>query len=223
MDGLAHAWLWLALVGLGALHGVNPGMGWLFAAALGMQERRERAVWRALPPLALGHALSVGAIVGVALLFQRALPFEHLKWLVAGTLVGFGCWRLWRTRHPRYGGMRATGRELTVWSFLMASAHGAGLMVLPIVLSADLNAAGHAHHAGFAGDGSLLLTAGISGQLGGLIATGLHTIAYLATTGLVAAVVYRKVGVRFLRRGWLNIDTPWGIALVATGLLTLLL
>lgn len=212
------AWPWLVVVGLGALHGVNPGMGWLFAVALGLQEQRERALWHALPPLAAGHAISVGAVVAVALLFGRAVPFDLLKWVIAAVLVGFGSWRLRRGRHFRYGGLRAGARELTVWSFLMATAHGAGLMVLPFVLVAEEAVAAGAPHAS---DGAHTLAETIpGGQLGGLLATGLHTAAYLVVTGLVAWIVYRKVGVRFLRRGWVNLDLVWGAALVLTGLVT---
>jgi hypothetical protein len=219
------AWPLAVILLLGAFHGLNPGMGWLFATALALQERSQRAAWRALPPLALGHALAVGAVVAIAVLFRRVVPLDLLKWGVAAVLVAFGVQRLVRSRHPRYGGMRAGARELTVWSFLMASAHGAGLMVVPFVLTAE--AMGHAArhtHPGGAADPSVLLAGGLpAGQLGGLVATGLHTFSYLAVTGSVAWVVYRKVGVHFLRRAWLNIDLLWGGALVLTGVLTLLL
>jgi len=214
---------WVALLALGALHGLNPGMGWLFAAALGLQEKDERAVWRALPPLAIGHALAVGAVVALVILFGRAVPPEVLKWMIAAVLITFGAWRLARSRHPRYGGMRVGGRELTVWSFLMASAHGAGLMVVPFLLpnQAPGHEGAHAHLGELGTEASVLLTGGLPpGQLGGLLATGVHTFAYLSVTGLLAWVVYRKVGVRFLRRGWLNIDLLWGWILILTGVLT---
>lgn len=230
IETLQAAWPWAVLLALGALHGVNPAMGWLFAAGLGLQERDERAVWRALPPLAIGHALAVGVVVAAAILFGRALPPVLLDWGVAGVLIAFGAWRLVRSRHPRYGGMRTGARELTVWSFLMASAHGAGLMLVPFVLATEEmgHGGGQLHHGALAGDaaafgpdGSVPLLAGIpSGQLGGLLATGLHTASYLAVAGLLALVVYRKVGVRFLRRAWFNIDLLWGGILILTGILT---
>jgi hypothetical protein len=133
----------LVVLGLGAVHGVNPAMGWLFAVGLGLQDKKGRAVWRALPPLALGHALSVAVVVGVAALIGQVVPINVLRWSVAALLFGFGAHRLLRGhRHPRYGGMRMKAHEMVVWSFLMASAHGAGLMVLPFVVGSD--AAAHA-------------------------------------------------------------------------------
>src|ERR1700741_959497 len=138
---------WQGVALLGAYHGINPGMGWLFAVALGMQQGSARGVWRALPPIALGHAASVGIVLVTAALAGLVLPLDALKALVALTLTTLGFYRLWRHRHPRYGGMQVGFRDLTVWSFLMASAHGAGLMVLPFVMPvpAALSAAGHEH------------------------------------------------------------------------------
>src|SRR5437016_12512460 len=136
-EGLA---VWSTLFLLGAYHGINPGMGWLFAVARGMQEHRARAVAWSLPPIALGHALSIGVVVVLAGLAQVALPLPYIRIGVAGALVGLGLYKLIRSRHFRWGGMQVGFRELTIWSFLMASAHGAGLMVLPVVLAGP-----HAH------------------------------------------------------------------------------
>ena len=110
-------------------------MGWLFAVARGMQEHRARAVAWSLPPIALGHALSIGVVVLIAGLAQVALPLMYIRIGVAVTLVGLGVYKLIRSRHFRWGGMQVGFRDLTIWSFLMASAHGAGLMVLPVVLA----------------------------------------------------------------------------------------
>ena len=207
-------WTWLGLAALGAGHGLNPGMGWLFAVALGMQEGRTRAVWRALSPLAAGHALAVGAAVLAAAALGRLLPPTAIEWIVGGLLLGLGTLRLVRHRHPRYGGLRVGFRELTTWSFLMATAHGAGLMVLPL-LPADSGAHGmHLAHA------SLLPLSGPLG--GGLWATVLHTAGYLLVTGLIAVIVYRKLGLRMLGAMWINLDLIWGVALVATGAVALL-
>ncbi len=139
---------WLMLLGMGIFHGINPGMGWLFAVGLGLQEQRRSAVWAALLPLALGHALAVGVAILVFGLIGSMIPAAVLKWGVAAVLLGFGVYKLFRSRHPRYGGMQVGARELTVWSFLMATAHGAGLMVLPFVfgvasMSAGPDAAAH--------------------------------------------------------------------------------
>src|SRR4029453_3245004 len=105
------------LVMLGAYHGINPGMGWLFAVALGMQERRRAAVWRALLPLGVGHALAVAAAVGIALLAGAVIPVRHLRWPVAGVLLALGVSRFFRHRHPRWGGLRVGTPRWAVWFF----------------------------------------------------------------------------------------------------------
>jgi hypothetical protein len=188
-----------AMLLLGAWHGVNPAMGWLFAVALGLQERRGAAVWRALPPLALGHGLALALAVLAAMVAGIVVGPEPLKWIVAGGLFLFGASRLIRARHPRWVGMRVGFRDLVVWSALMASAHGAGLMVIPWVLSAN---SAHPH------------------ELAGLTATALHTGAYLGVTALAALTVYHWLGVSWLRTMWVNLDLVWGVALVATAIAT---
>lgn len=217
----------LALLGLGALHGVNPAMGWLFAVALGLQEGRGRAVWRALVPLALGHAVAIAAVVALAVALGALVPTGLLRWLVAATLAGTGVYRLFRHRHPRYGGMRVGPGQLAVWSFLMATAHGAGLMVLPFVVGAG-GASGPgpsaggavSTHAGHTAHAETLLAGLASGQLEGLLVALVHTAGYLLVTGLVAVVVYEKLGLRLLRSAWINLDLLWSGALVATAIAT---
>ena len=209
---------WLVLLGLGAVHGINPAMGWLFAVALGLQEEKGRAVWRALPPLAFGHAIAIAGAVLIASIIGRALPADTLKWIVAATLLGLGVFRLVRHRHPRFGGMRVNGRDLTVWSLLMATAHGAGLMVLPALLRVMDSAASspHAQHG--------VLTAGLpQSPTLSVLAAVVHTAGYLLVTGAIAAVVYYKVGLRLLRTVWINLDIVWAAALIVTALLTPLL
>ena len=224
---------YLALALLGAFHGINPAMGWLFAVALGMQEERRRAVWGALLPLAVGHTLAIVLAVAAATAVGLVVPPRYLTWLVAATLLGFGAFRLVRHRHPRWGGMRVGPRDLAIWSLLMATAHGAGLMALPFVLRASAPTA-HAGHAGHAAAGAAtagahashaaLLAADVSGShLAGLMAALAHTAGYLLVTGVVAVVVYEKVGLRVLRRAWVNLDVLWALALIATGVLTPLL
>ena len=207
---------WLGLLALGAGHGINPAMGWLFAVALGLQRERRGAVWAALGPLALGHGLAIAAAIALAGLAGMMLPLATLKWVTAVLLIGLGLYRLVRSRHIVYGGMRVQARELAVWSFLMASAHGAGLMVLPLVLGKVPAAArtGHVSHAS-------LLGAGV--EWSGLAAALVHTAGYLLVTGLIAVIVYEKVGVRFLRKAWVNLDLIWAVVLVATGIATALL
>ena len=205
---------WLVLLGLGAAHGVNPAMGWLFAVGLGLQKRERGAVWRALGPLALGHALAIASIVGGAALLGLVIPVRVLQLITAALLVGAGVYQIVRHRHPRFGGMRMSARDLTIWSFLMASAHGAGLMVLPFVMRAtDADAhATHAMHAGMSASQSMVLTA-----------TLIHAIGYLIVTGALAVIVYERVGLRILRTAWFNLNLFWAIALIATGVVTLVL
>jgi hypothetical protein len=215
----ATDWPWLALLALGAYHGLNPGMGWLFAVALGLQENSGRAVLRALPPIALGHFVSIGLVVMALELAQPRLPHRALSLVTAAILAAFGLFRLIRSRHPRWVGMRVGFRDLTLWSFLMASAHGAGLMLAPILLGWPQE--GHGHMMA-----SVLPSLPAAVQAGAVrwwLPVVIHTLGYLAMTALVALVVYRKLGVAILRRAWFNLDLVWAIALLATGMLSLLL
>jgi len=212
--GLTSTALWLMLL-LGAYHGLNPGMGWLFAVALGMQEQKGSAVARSMIPIALGHGLAIGSVVLVAAFLGLTLPLVVIRYVVAAVLVGLGVYCLVRHQHPRWVRMQVGFRDLTLWSFLMASAHGAGLMVVPVLLGSNTveaqgSMADHHHMASSVG------------PLAGILATGVHTFAYLAVTGLVAWLVYRKFGIAILRQTWFNFDLLWAVALVATGLVTLL-
>jgi hypothetical protein len=204
---------WATMLALGAFHGINPGMGWLFAVALGLQEHRRGAVLRALLPLGAGHALAVAVAVGAALAMGFAIPLGWVRWPIAAVLVSLGVRRFFRHRHPRWGGMRVSMAGLTVWSFLMATAHGAGLMAVPVFMGMEASAGRHAHHAHAAG-----LQTGVA-----FLATGLHAIGYLAVTAFVAILVFDKLDVGILRRAWINLDVIWSAVLVATGLMTLML
>jgi len=205
---------WAMLMTLGAFHGINPGMGWLFAVALGMQERRRGAVLRALVPLGAGHALAVAGAVGAALAIGFVIPLGWLRWPIASVLISLGVLRFFRHRHPRWAGMRVSMGRLTMWSFLMASAHGAGLMVVPVFMGISMSGTGeHVHHMATAGAG-----AGPA-----FFAIGLHSLGYLAVTAFIAVVVFERIGVGILRRAWFNLDLIWSAALIATGTLTLML
>jgi len=202
---------WLTLAGLGAFHGLNPGMGWLFAVALGMQEGKRTAVWRALIPLTLGHLLAIAAAIAVAIVAGTALSSGLLRWPVALLLAGLGVRQLYRHVHPRWASMKVGMAGLTLWSFLMASAHGAGLMVLPVFLSMTAVAAGPSCHA-----------RGASTQaFAGAMATLAHGLGYLAVTALAAWFVVDRFGLGLLRKAWINLDVIWAAALILTGCLSL--
>lgn len=222
-------WPWAALFLLGAYHGVNPGMGWLFAVALGLQKKSAAAVWQSLVPIAAGHLLAIGLVVAAAMLAGAVLPLRYVKIAAACVLFAFGLRQLIGKSHPRWGGMQIGFSDLCIWSFLMASAHGAGFMLLPILLkvaalhaAADLgDSAHHLHHLGFVGSG--FVGAGSAGEWAAPAALLIHTLGYLLVTGLIAFVVYEKLGLEVLRRAWVNLDLIWAVALIATAGFTLLI
>jgi hypothetical protein len=199
------------LLFLGAFHGINPGMGWLFAVALGLQENRSAAVWRALLPLGLGHACAVALAIALGMLAGVVLPLDAIRWPIAGILVAFGVRRLFRHRHPRYGSMRIGAAGLTIWSFLVATAHGAGLMVLPVWLQLSPTPGDHSMH--FHG----------TTVASGIAVTAVHSASYLIVSAASAWIVFHKLGVGLLRKAWINLDLIWAAALITTGVLTVLL
>jgi uncharacterized membrane protein (UPF0136 family) len=218
-------WPWLTLFGLGAFHGINPAMGWLFAVGLGLQEQKRAAVLRALPPIALGHALSIGIIIAAVLLARISVPGFALKIAAASILFAFGLYRLFRSRHPNWVGMRVGFGDLTLWSFVMASAHGAGLMLIPLFLkSPPQTLAPHGgamalhmhrtHGLEFANFSTpSLLTSSIA----------VHTLGYLLATGLIANFDYERLGVVILLHALFNFELFWMLALMITGLFILFL
>ncbi len=208
MSGPA-AWLTLAL--LGGYHGLNPAMGWLFAVALGMQEGRAAAVLRALPPIALGHAAAIAIVIALVGAAQLVVPPVALRAAGAVILLAFAVFILARHMvHPRWVGMRVGFRDLVAWSFLMSSAHGAGLMLVPVLL--HLPGAG-GHHA----------MAAHAVARNGAAALAVHTTAMFVVMAVLALVVYRTVGVDLLRRVWVNLDLVWAAALIVAAVATLLL
>jgi hypothetical protein len=200
-------WPWLALAGLGVYHGINPGMGWLFAVSRGLQERSRRAVLSSLVPIALGHELSIIVVVIVVAVTQSLLPPHTVRLMAALLLVAFGVYTLARPRsHPRGFGMRVGVFGLALWSFLMSSAHGAGLMLAPVLLGLPV-----------ASQFTDLRQLGATAAL----AATIHVTAMATTMGLVAVVVYEKLGLGLLRRSWFNLDLAWSVVLLTTGAVTL--
>ncbi len=207
--------MWVVLFLLGCYHGINPAMGWLFAVALGLQERSTRAVAAAIVPIAIGHIASVAVVVSVALTAAGTFPQPAVRVIAALLLVGFGVYRLVRARHPRWLGMRVGFGGLVLWGFLMASAHGAGLMLLPFVLPASPMAMDASMPMPLAAHG---VSAGV--EMGVLIVC-VHSLGYLLVTTVVAFLVYRRFGLKLLRTAWFNIDLVWAVVLIAAGLIAL--
>jgi hypothetical protein len=218
---MKELWPWLTLAFLGAYHGINPAMGWLFAVALGLQERRRAALFRAFGPIALGHAVSVAAVVALLGAAQAFIDLGVLRIIGALALVTFGLYKLLAPMsHPRWVGMRVNFRDLAAWSFLMASAHGAGLMLLPVLLRLPSGVehmghdmSGHAAHMQMAG--------AVAPPAAEVAVIAVHTAAMFLVMGAIALVVYEKVGLAILRRAWVNLDLLWAVALIVTGTLSL--
>jgi hypothetical protein len=209
-------WPWILIALLGAYHGLNPAMGWLFAVALGMQERDRRAVLRALPPIAIGHELSLAVVAGLVLGLGVITDTSVLHMGAGIALIVFGVFRFVKPRaHPRWTTQRVNSKELTWWSFLMSSAHGAGLMVVPVLLGLGAtDAAAHDH--------ALEHVSMVSGSLPASgLALLLHVGAMVLVAGTIAVLVYEKLGVAVLRRAWVNLDVIWAGAFVFAGVLTL--
>jgi len=197
------------LAGLGAYHGLNPAMGWLFAVALGLHRGSRAVVVKSLLPIALGHALAIAVAAAAVVALGMAIDQRPLYAVAGAALI------LWAIYHAAYGrrhrarvGMRTGFAGLLLWSFLMAGAHGAGLMLIPALIPLCLAAS-----AAGGSPGPAVVSA---------LAVALHTAAMLAVTAIIAILVYDWVGVGFLRRGWFDLDRLWSAALLATGLLLLM-
>ena len=204
---MTQAWPWMLLAGLGGFHGLNPAMGWLFAVALGLHRGRQGAVLGALPPIVLGHAAAIAAVAAVVVSTGFVVATQPLRLAAGLLLLAAAAWHaFYGHRHRVRFGMTVGGLGLAAWSFLMATAHGAGLMLLPALLPLCLT-----------GTPSVPRTA-----VATLAAVGVHSGAMLAVTALIALAVYRWIGVAILRRAWINLDAIWTAALAATGALLML-
>ncbi len=203
---MSELWPWLTLAGLGAFHGLNPAMGWLFAVALGQHRHSRRVVLVALLPIAFGHALAIALVVAAVLALGVVVDLAVIRLGGGLLLIGWAAYHaLYGHRHRVRFGLRTGMTGLAVWSFLMASAHGAGLMLVPVLIPLCLAASPTRE---LTASGSIPVS---------LAAVGVHTLAMLAVTGAIAVVVYEWLGLAFLRRGWVNVDRLWTLALIAAG------
>jgi hypothetical protein len=209
-DEWTTAGLWLAVVGSGIYHGINPGMGWPLVFSAGLMGRGQRDLLIALGPLAIGHLLAMLGILMPFAVMASLIDWQAEIRIVAGSLViAMGAYLLIYRRHPRFLS-RIRPTQLALWSFAVATAHGAGLMLVPIYLglcSANELDAGH-------GAAAVLM----SNDLGGAIAVSVvHTLTMVITGGLVAWVVFRWVGPQFISRSWFNLDIVWALSLILVG------
>jgi hypothetical protein len=211
MSGVpAEAWPWLALAALGFFHGINPAMGWLFAVALGLHRHSRAVVLLSLVPIALGHAVAVAVVVFAVLALGLVIDHGMLSRAAGALLIAWAAWQaIYGQRHRLRVGMQTGLAGLALWSFLMASAHGAGLMLIPVLIPLCLSGAG----------------GGMTGASGfaALAALALHTGVMLATIALVSLLVYEWIGLAFLRTAWINLDLVWALALGACGALLLVI
>jgi hypothetical protein len=218
---MTSAPLWAAVIALGAFHGANPSMGWLFAVSNGMAERRTRAVFLALPPIALGHLLAMAVVLlPIAVVTALAVHFTLVRFAAGAIVIAFGIYRLIVRRHPRVLA-RIGSAHLTLWSFVMASAHGAALMLVPVYFgmaaigAARTNGGGHA---------AMMTSIGSVGSgLGAASAVAIvHTAAMLVVAGIIAWIFYRYLGLALLTRVWFNVDLFWAGALIAAGVFAMI-
>ncbi len=216
-----------AVAAMGAFHGLNPAMGWLFAVAIGLQQGGLRPLLRALPPIALGHALSIG-VVALVVVGTDSVAASRLVAIGGGlVMVGFGLWRMCTKRHLRWAGMRLTARQLTAWSFLMSSVDGAGLMLVPFLVLPSGSASGAASMPGMPGlagpAGADRATRVFTALTDAGAVTLVHTLAMITVAGTLAVLVYRVLGLRVLRTAWVNLGPIWACCLVGAGVLTMVL
>jgi hypothetical protein len=206
--------LWLAVVASGLYHGMSPGMGWPLAVSAGLIEKNSHALMAALWALTFGHLLAMFVVILPFALLVAILEWQQQIQIGASLLViGFGIFRLINRRHPRVLA-RIRPTQLGLWSFVVAIAHGAGLMLVPIYLglcrAADLD---KGHEAA----GALM-----NANLGMAVAVSVvHSVAMIAAGGFLACLVYRYLGLKLVSRSWFNLDATWAVSLVLVGALSL--
>lgn len=207
-----EVWPWMLLVGLGTFHGLNPAMGWLFAVALGVHRQSSVAVVQAIPAIAFGHAVSIALVAGALVAAGLLVDQGAVRTAAGGGLIAWAIWHHFfgHGRRVRIG-MRTGLAGLAFWSFLMATAHGAGLMILPALMPLCLT------------QSPLRDVGGAASATMAIAAVCVHTLAMLTATSFVALAVYRWVGLEILRSAWINVDLVWTLALLATGVVLLII
>jgi hypothetical protein len=215
--------LWLAVIALGAYHGLNPGMGWPLAVSNGMWAKRDQAVFATFLPLAGGHFLAMAAALLPFALFLAYLDWSQaIRIAAGGAVAAFGVYKLFNRRHPRIAA-RLGPRHLTLWSFLTATAHGAGLMLAPIALGLCASGSDAAPSPAFDRGHQAMSELMRSGIVTSIAVSGVHTVAMVAAGGAMAWIVYRWAGLKLLRSAWINLESVWAASLILTGLVSVAL
>jgi hypothetical protein len=208
------AWLWLAIIVSGLYHGINPGMGWPLAVAAGLMDQSQRALFAALWPLSIGHlAAMLVVLLPFALLLMLAQWQHQIQAGASLLVIGFGIWRLLYPRHARVLA-RIRPNHLALWSFVVAIAHGAGLMLVPIYLGLCQTAGADSGHESAA----ILSAANLEMAM---IVSVVHTLAMVSAGGCSAWLVYRYLGLRYVSQSWFNLDTVWALSLILVGAVAL--
>jgi hypothetical protein len=209
------AGLWLAVVASGFYHGVNPGMGWPLAVSAGLMGRGRRDVVAAMAALAAGHLVSMLVILLPFALMTALLNWQREIRIGASlAVIAFGAFRLVNQRHPR-ALARIRPTQLVLWSFAIATAHGAGLMLLPIYLGiCSTEELDTAHQASSILMGRNLTTA--------VLVSILHTLSMVTAGVVMALLVHSWLGLKFLSRSWFNLDFVWAVSLILIGAIGLL-
>jgi hypothetical protein len=204
------AGLWLAVVASGVYHGINPGMGWPLAVSAGLMGRSRKDLGIALVPLAAGHILAMLVILLPFALVSALLDWQHeIRAGASVTVIAFGIFRLINRRHPR-ALVRIKPTHLALWSFAIATAHGAGLMLLPIYFGlCSVDRLDATHQAT-----SILMAQSLATAL---LVSVIHALAMVTAGGLIALLVYDWLGLRFLSLSWFNLDLVWAVSLILIG------
>lgn len=208
--------LWWAVIVSGFYHGINPGMGWPLAVSAALMERKHSALPKAIAMLGLGHFLAMLCILlpfsMMVFLIERE---KEIRMLAGAMVIAMGIYLLINRRHPRILA-RVHPARLVLWSFLAAMAHGAGLMLVPIYL--ELCQSGGTQHAVVSEGHAAAQALMDSSVMTAFIVALVHTVAMTAAGALLAVVIYRWLGLKFISRTWFNLDIFWAISLIVVGL-----
>jgi hypothetical protein len=194
-------------------------MGWPLAVSAGMMEKSSRALFAALCPLWLGHLIAVLLVILPFALLVSLIEWQRqIRFGASILVIGFGVFRLLNRHHPR-ALARIRPTQLGLWSFAVAIAHGAGLMLVPIYLG--LCKAGDFDIGHEAAARLMNANLGMANLGMAMLVSVAHSAAMIAAGGCAAWLVYRYLGLKFVARSWFNLDAVWAISLILVGAIAL--